>query len=179
MELGPFVNREGSGVLLPLCLFFFFFFHAWSLQTTASPVLGRPETDSRGPLGFDERLYLAHILDQQPPVMLPTDTLESPQIKGVCSDSCKCRGCQTQEQVICFFFFLYLATLSDGLISPCVWMTDCRHGNMQVEVAFPQAPETFLLYSGIINKFSADLRPHNTSADVIHWADDFLLCQDT
>lgn len=145
MELGPFVNREGRGVLVPLCLFFFSP-HAWSLQTTASPILGRPETDSGGPLWFDERLYLAHILDQQPPVMLPTDTLESPQIKSVCSDSCKCHGCQTQEQVIWFFFvffFLYLATLSDGLISPCVWMTDCHHGNMQVEVAFPQAPETF------------------------------------
>lgn len=23
MELGPFVNREGRGVLVPLCLFFF------------------------------------------------------------------------------------------------------------------------------------------------------------
>lgn len=40
-----------------------------------------------------------HILDQQRVVMLPSDPLESPQIKGVCSDSHKCHGCQSQDEV--------------------------------------------------------------------------------
>lgn len=78
----------GKCLFSPLCVF-------GVKIKTATGLLLRLNLEERW--WSDGRLYLALILDQQPPVMLPTDRPESPQIKDVCSDSCKCLGCQTQE----------------------------------------------------------------------------------
>lgn len=108
MYLVPSVNRSALSSVCSVCR---------SSSRSAVSALRGGRAAVRG------RLYLPLILDQQAQVMLPADRRRRPQIKAVCSDSRKCQGCQTQVCVISlslpwFFFFLYLATLSAGVISP-------------------------------------------------------------